>query len=180
MVLSYLRFHCKRLFRAQPVAFLLLAAGILSAAAALLAYCKQTQDLHDAQDQLQALKQTTAQARQAAVPAESPAKSAIALPQFDSVQLVHTLNELAAETRTPVDDVAYALDDGVSLPYLRYRITLGVSAPYPVIREFGARLMVELPNVSMDSISCTRSDTATIPLTCAMQFSAFYQRGAHG
>lgn len=180
MVLSYLRFHCKRLFRAQPVAFVMVAAGILSAGLGILAYCKQLDNLHDVEEQLQALKQAAGQARQPAAPVELPGKSAIPLPKFDSVQLVHTLNELAAETRTPVDDVAYSLDDGTSLPYLRYRITLGVSAPYPVIREFGARLMVELPNVSMDSISCTRSDTSTIPLTCEMQFSAFYQRGARG
>jgi len=180
VVLSYLRFHCKRLFRAQPVAFAVLAAGILSISLALLAYYKQLHKLDDTQEQLRALNQAAAGARQPAATAELPAAAAIPLPKFDSVQLVHTLNELAAETRTPVDDVAYSLDDGTSLPYLRYRITLGVSAPYPVIREFGARLMVELPNVSMDSISCTRSDTSTIPLTCEMQFSAFYQRGARG
>jgi hypothetical protein len=180
VVLSYLQFHCKRLFRAQPVAFALLVVGISGVGLASLLYYKQLRLLGATQDQLKTLKQTASEVKPTAAPAELPAKSEITFPQFDGVQLVHTLNELAAESRTPVDDVGYALDDSSSLPYLRYRITLGVSAPYPVIREFGARLMAEMPNVSMDSISCKRSDAATIPLTCELQFSAFYQRAAHG
>ena len=180
MFLSYLQFHCKRLIREQPAFFAAFTCGLFSAAMAALLLFQQWQRHADARSQLNQLSRATMEAKQSARVAAVPDKSDTSLPKFDGVQLVHALNELAAETRTPIDEVAYALDSGVSDPYLRYRIKLGVSAQYPVIRDFGARFISEWPNISMDSISCTRPDTTAVPLTCEMQFSAFYQRGGRG
>lgn len=180
MVLSYLRFYNNRLFRTHRIAFVLLIAGAVGVCLATIFYLQQRQILSSAQHELRMLVKSLADAKSLQDTTKQPQNSAIKLPRFDSVELVQTLNELAAETRAPVDDVAYAIDSAASDPYLRYRITLDVAAEYAVIRNFGARLVSEMPNVSMDSISCKRTDTATAPLTCDLQFSAFYERGQGG
>ena len=102
------------------------------------------------------------------------------LPLFDNVALVQALNSVAAEAQLPLEDVAYTLNEGRSEPYLRYRIVLRVTGSYRVIRTFIDRFTVEMLNISLDSISCTRQDVTVVPLTCDLAFSAFYRRSLRG
>jgi Tfp pilus assembly protein PilO len=105
---------------------------------------------------------------------------AMDLPLFDNVALVQSLNTIAAESQLPLDEVAYALDEGRNEPYLRYRITLRVAGNYRAIRMFSDRFTLDMLNVSLDSISCARQDVTTVPLTCDLAFSAFYRRSLRG
>jgi hypothetical protein len=155
----------------------MLIAGVVSASLAAIFYLQQEQLFSSVQHQYRILGKSLEDAKYLRKTTELAQVASVNLPRFDNVELVQALNDLAAETRTPIDDVAYVIDSAASDPYLRYRITLGVSAEYTVIRNFAMRFASGLSNVSMDAISCRRTDAATAPLTCDLQFSAFYQRG---
>lgn len=173
----FYRFHIERLVRTQPRAFFALAGAVLAFAAASV-YCIEQWHLADAaQQELQAMRQ---KARAPADTANRTANAQVALPAFDSAQLVKTLNRVAAETKLPLDEILFSLDDSANQPYLRYRATLTVSAGYPAIRRFLDRVRADLAEVSLDTISCTREDIATVDLTCDLALSAFFRKDGRG
>lgn len=180
MFLAYLRFHAARLYRAQPVVVLTLAASGMALAVSALVYVEQRHEAQQALADLQRL-QTAVNGMKARVEESTPENTPeMDLPTFDNVALVQSLNTTAAETQLPLDEVGYSLDEGGSEPYLRYRITLRVAGNYRAIRAFNDRFTTDMLNVSLDSINCARQDVATVPLTCDLAFSAFYRRSLRG
>lgn len=107
-------------------------------------------------------------------------KQQMALPEFQSKHLVDALGRVAQETKLPLEEVQFSLDDNGSLPYLRYRATLTVSSSYPLIRRFLDLLREEVAAISLDAISCTRADIGAPELICELTLSAFYRKGGHG
>lgn len=119
---------------------------------------------------VRAAEQTTAQ----------PGKTTSSLPDFSSTQLLKALHRAADESKLPLDEVQFALDNNGNQPYLRYRATLTVSSGYSAIRRFVDRMREALPDVSLDTISCSRDDIGGKDLTCDLTLSAFYGKGDRG
>ncbi|HTD02724.1 hypothetical protein [Undibacterium sp.] len=176
--MQYYKFHVIKFWRAQPLVFLMLALSSLIALAAAAMYLLQWQQAKLASAELNEVRahRLTSRAANVAV-ADSPIPF---LPPFSSAQLLHTLNKVASDTKLPIDEVGYVLDDGAAQPYLRYRVTLRVAASYPVIRTFINQLNAELSNVALDAISCSRDDIVQAELTCDVAFSAFFHKEARG
>lgn len=180
MLLPYLRFHAIRLCRAYPIVVPLLLAASIAFVIAGSFYAEQRRQARFAFADLQRLQMAVSSMKARGGEQKAESQPGMDLPVFDSAALVQTLNVTAAETHLALEEVAYALDESSSEPYLRYRMTLRVAADYRTIRAFSARFTAELENVSLDAISCERKDVATVPLTCDLAFSAFYRRAPHG
>jgi hypothetical protein len=180
MILPFLRFHAERLYRARPIVSMISAMSGIALAAAVAFSLEGRHAVQTAQADLARLQASISAKKPLTPPASLAGNPAMALPSFDNVELVQTLNSLAADANLPLDEVAYALDEGSSEPYLRYRINLAVAANYQAIRTFSDQFIGELPNVSLDAISCARRDVSTVPLTCDLAFSAFYRRSPRG
>ncbi len=104
----------------------------------------------------------------------------IDLPRFEPNKLVEAINRLALNTKLPLDEISFVLEDNRNQPYLRYRATLSVSSRYPAIRRFLDALEAEQPQVALDAISCERDDIAAAETTCDVNLSAFYRRQERG
>lgn len=104
----------------------------------------------------------------------------IDLPRFEPNKLVEAINRLALNTKLPLDEISFVLEDNHTQPYLRYRATLSVSSRYPVIRRFLDALEAEQPQVALDAISCERDDIGAVDTNCDVNLSAFYRRQDHG
>lgn len=98
---------------------------------------------------------------------------------FQGHLLPEALNDAAVALALPVNEMVFRLDDNPSRPYLRYTATVKVLGGYPVIRSFLATMHTTLPGISLDAISCARTDIRSVPLGCEMTLSAFYSRGPH-
>lgn len=112
-------------------------------------------------------------------PVASP-NAAPVLPWFQNTQLVEQLHRVAHGADLPVDEVSYALEEGKEQPYLRYRITMTVSASYPAIKQFADELTSSMSHIDLDSISCRRADISVALLTCELAFSAFFRKDGDG
>ncbi|HYD78900.1 MAG TPA: hypothetical protein VEC06_03750 [Paucimonas sp.] len=174
---SLCRFHLRRLWGTRPVAFTVLLAAIAAAFAAAMNYAGQWREAASAAQEWQALSARSRMTEQAAA---QPVKAQPVLPPFRGSQLADALNRVAQETRLPLDEILFSLDDNGNLPYLRYRATLSISAGYPAIRRFLDRMRTELADVTLDAISCSREDIGSSALTCELTLSAFYRRGERG
>jgi hypothetical protein len=107
-------------------------------------------------------------------------KTRAELPEFDSAQLVDALHDVANDIKLPIDEVSYALENTAGQPYLRYRVTLSVTANYPTIRKFADTFRKQAEHVSLDTISCSREDIAATTLNCDLGLSAFYRKAERG
>jgi len=152
-----------------------LAASALVMLAILGMYIQQWEDVHAAEHEWQELSSRTPGHID-----QTGEKQQVALPEFQSKHLVDALGRVAQETKLPLDEVQFSLDDNGNLPYLRYRATLTVSSSYPVIRRFLDLLREEVAAISLDAISCTRADIGAPELICELTLSAFYRKGGHG
>ncbi|MES2069882.1 MAG: hypothetical protein V4488_06010 [Pseudomonadota bacterium] len=172
------QFHFRRLLQTRPrfvasLAIAVLAFLIVALAAAQVGYTRLSSE-----DALQlAIQQTKILKKKP--PTASPQAQAD-LPRFDSAQLVDVLHQVADEVKLPVDEISYALEDNSNQAYLRYRVTLSVTASYPVIRKFADRFQGQAPHVSLDTISCAREAVTAAALSCDLGLSAFYQKAVHG
>ncbi|MBB3121525.1 hypothetical protein [Pseudoduganella violacea] len=177
--LARLQFYARGALRSNPVLVgALLLASLLVVAAALL-FAAYHHEARQAALRLQALR---AAPRTAARPVSALQSTASQppLPDFDSAELVRKLHGIAAQSELPVDEVAYVLEKGSRQPYLRYKVTLTVSAGYPAVRNFVKEISSGLPNAALDSVRCRRSDAPASPLACDLAFSAFYRKGMRG
>ncbi|HSY26640.1 MAG TPA: hypothetical protein VK832_03970 [Burkholderiaceae bacterium] len=102
------------------------------------------------------------------------------LPAFNNTQLVEVLNDAAESSKLSLDEISFSLDENANQPYLRYHATLTVSSGYPAIRRFLDQVRLKQPEMSLDSITCTRDDITTVELACDLALSAFYRKEAHG
>jgi hypothetical protein len=175
--LPFCRFHLYRLFQEQPVAFVALLASGLALMLATLVWFGQWQRAEEAE---QAVRLASQHPEFASASPNLVLAQQVALPGFDSAQLVSALHQVAAAAKLPIDEVSFVLDDTANQPYLRYRVKLTVSATYPVIRRFVDRFRSELMHVSLDAITCARSDIVDVKLTCDLALSAFYRKSGHG
>lgn len=171
-----IHFYCLRLLRAAPVSFAICCVSFVAMLACACAYILEGHRLTASQNELAALRLRTP-VKAAAMPA--PASNAPNLPWFDSARLVEQLDAAAEEAKLPVDEVGYALEESAQHPYLRYRITLSVTASYPTVRQFVDDVSSSMPHVALDGISCTRADIALPAPTCELAFSAFFRKDAH-
>jgi hypothetical protein len=151
-----------------------LAASGLALLLTILAYVVQWQKAETAEQAEQAMRLTGLRTAPPGDAFEPVARAP--LPAFNSAELVSALNQVADAARLPIDEVTFTLDDTARQPYLRYQITLTVSASYPVIRRFVDRLRRELAHVSLDAITCSRDIVAKPGLTCDLAFFAFYRK----
>lgn len=100
------------------------------------------------------------------------------LQAFDSADLVEMLTQTAKGAKVDIDESTLNLDNGTGQPDLRYRVSFSVTSSYPTIRRFVDDLKANVPNISLDSIKCSRSDVTTAQLGCDLAFSAYYRREA--
>jgi hypothetical protein len=174
---SLCRFHLRRLWRTQPIASLALIVAASLMAIAATVYGQQWQEAATAKSDMQALENRMRTTERSAA---HPDQTQPTLPDFSSTQLVKALHRAAEDTKLPLDEVSFSLDDNGNQPYLRYRATLTISSGYPAIRRFLDRMHEELADVSLDTISCSRDDIASAELTCELVLSAFYRKGGRG
>lgn len=177
---SYCRFHLFRLLRAQPGVVGVLIFSTLALVLVSLATLQQWQQLHQQEQQLLELRAQSRQHPAAAALAKPAFTTPTIYPAFHSAQLADTFNQLATEAKLSLDEVSYGLDDNANQPYLRYRVTLVVTATYPLIRQFADQIALTLPHVSLDTISCTREDIGAIHLSCELAFSAIFRKETNG
>ncbi|WP_332856474.1 hypothetical protein [Duganella sp. S19_KUP01_CR8] len=175
----FCRFHAQRLFRAHPFVAVACAASLLLLTASLVLMAQETQATKLATEQLDQLRRAASRPA-AAEPVASRQLAAPALPWFQSSDLVAQFSRVAEESKLPLDEIGYLLEEGTNRPYLRYRVTMTVAASYPAIRQFVSNVTSTMTHVDLDSINCTRADIVVAPLTCELAFSAFFRAEAHG
>lgn len=152
------------------MAFSIISAGMAASAWAYAEY----QVRHQA-DIIASLREAMRMAAPAAPPVNPlAAQQAATLEQFNSHQFTAQFHQTAAGVSLPLDEVAYSLEEGDKLPYLRYRVTTTVKARYLDVRKFIAALASDMPHVALDSIRCVRETGAAQPLSCDLAFSAFF------
>lgn len=176
--LDAMKFQLMRAWYAHPRA-------VSACALAAMAMCVSLA-LRFQQEELSAQNHTTLQDLETSTRATliAPTKTSSdtgnhVLPSFDSAHLVEMLTQTAKGAKLDIDETTLTLDDGTGQPYLRYRVSFSVTSSYPIIRRFVDDLKANVPNISLDSISCSRSDINTAPLGCDLAFSAYYRREAH-
>ncbi|MCU6433685.1 hypothetical protein LPB67_07820 [Undibacterium sp. Jales W-56] len=172
------QFHIRRLLRTRPrfVVFFCIAALVF--VFALIVAIQQWHALQVAESDL-ALVLTASKNIKRDPPALSKSHQE-ALPEFDSSFLVESLHQVADETKLPVDEISYSLEENTTFPYIRYRVTLSATASYSLIKKFVQRFGLDGANMSLDSISCSRAGIASVVLNCDLGFSAFYRKSVHG
>jgi hypothetical protein len=177
---SFLRFYLLRSFAAEPLVLLALSFATLAVIATSVLYWHEARLLAGERGALVELR-TQAQRHESrpnlVVPVASHAPS---LPWFDGADLVAQLSRIGDNAALPVDEVFYSLDEGINQPYMRYRVTMKVTASYPAVRRFVRDVTATLSNVDLDAISCSRSDINIAPLNCDLVFSGFFRKDAHG
>ena len=175
-----LRFQLSRLIRIHPVAMLILASMTVVAVVMAVFLVMQLQRLAELNVAISNARAAAQSVKPVIPEAASGSAAPIDLPEFESAPLVEVLNQTAADSGLPLEDVSYALEDGINQPYLRYRITMTLNGPYPLIRRLIEQLERRVPHMSLDSINCARKDIQSAALTCDLAFSAFFQRGKRG
>jgi hypothetical protein len=161
----------------QPVALFAAVATCALCACALALYVQQVLGVETTDSEWRTLNQHAKELDRAGT-ATGDVK--LSLSAFNNTQLLEALKGSAENAKLSFDEVSFLLDASANQPYLRYRATLTVSSQYPIIRKFLDQVRVKQPEVSLDSIICTRDDISTVDLTCDLALSAFYRKEAHG
>lgn len=176
-VLPVYRFHLRQLRQYQPIAFWLLMAAIGLMVVSIVILIRQANVVHEAEAQFDEVRLAV---RASSSPRSSNDLPTTALPAFDNALLVSTLDRLSTSRHLPLDEVTYTLDENANLPYLRYRITMTVTARYPLLRSFVDDVRHTMSNATLDTMACSRVDIGATELTCDLAFSTFYAKAAHG
>ena len=165
-------FYWRRFMREQPLmcgALLVAITAVLGAAFAHLSLQRLTADALASQAALRNGLQT-ASVPEPAIPFRE------SLQPFNSAQVVDTLNQVAERAGLSIDEVSFTLDEGAGQPFLRYRASLTLVAKYLAMRRFVDGVRAGLPDVSLDSITCSRKAISDAQLSCDLVFTAFYAR----
>jgi hypothetical protein len=177
-IISYCRFYGLQFFRQQPLAAIACVATLILPLVFLLILLTKTAQLQDIEARLAGLPHAP---RMPAPPAAASLDGPPAyLDEFDAADMVAKLHAATSDIGLPIDEVSYELGNAPTQPYLRYRVSLSAKTGYAEIRRFAAALLVDLPNISLDSIRCARDEIASRSLNCQLAFSAFYKRGPNG
>ena len=174
---SWWRFHFLRLARMHP--FGLTGAVLLLAIAVAAGLFWLSLVRHDAVVRRD-IANLNKSLGQPVASSSSQGSGRLDLPRFEPNKLVEAINRLAQNTKLPLDEITFVLEDNHNQPYLRYRATLSVSSRYPAIRRFLDALEIEQPQVALDAISCERDDINAAETNCDVNLSAFYRRPDHG
>lgn len=174
---SWLRFHFLRAARRYPFA---LTGGVAFFAVGLVAGVLRLGLAHHEAALQRDIAGATKSLSQPPSAVSQQGAGRADLPRFEPNKLVEAINRLAANTKLPIDEVSFVLEDVRNQPYVRYRATLSVSSRYPAIRHFLDALQADQPQVALDGISCERDDIAAADTTCDVTLSAFYRRQDHG
>lgn len=110
---------------------------------------------------------------------DSPDSSFPSLASFRSNELLDALNKAASTLALPVNEMVFRFDDNASHPYLRYSATVKLFGGYPVVRKFVDAVRKQLPQTSLDAISCSRTDIRSVHVACELTLSTFYRRPSH-
>lgn len=102
------------------------------------------------------------------------------LDEFNGTAMLAKLYDAAQDIGFPLEEISYELEEAPTQPYMRYRVSLRAKTGYAEIRRFAAALLVDLSNISLDSLRCTREEITVVPLNCELAFSAFYKKGGNG
>lgn len=109
-----------------------------------------------------------------------PQSNIINLPRFDSAVVATSFYENVRVADLVGEEVSYSLDSPRDQPFQRYRIRHPVKAEYAKIRRFVAAIVSDMPNVTLDSIRCTRENLSDAVLACDLNFSAFFLADNNG
>ncbi|MFS2002657.1 hypothetical protein ACEN9F_03430 [Duganella sp. CT11-25] len=179
-IFPFLRFHFLRLFAAQPLALLALSLAAFAVIVTSIVYWHEASLIAAENDGLAELRGQAKLNGANRNRIASIAFVAPSLPWFQGTDLAAQLSRIADNASLPVDEVSYSLDEGANQPYMRYHVTMTVTATYPAVRRFVRDVTAILHNVDLDAISCKRSDINIAPLSCDLAFSAFFRKEAHG
>lgn len=176
-MLPVLVFHGRRLAQAQPLLCAAVGLSFILGVTAVSFYATLLGSISRAETLQRMLNTAGRPVALAGNPVVLPFQSLL---PFNSAQVLDTLNQVAEETKLPLVEVSFVLDDSVNQPYLRYRASLTATANYTTIRRFVDQVHANLIDVSLDAISCTRKDIRDVALACDLSFSAFYRRAPGG
>jgi len=177
--LPALRFLFVRMLRTHPWALAALLLCVTSLTVAALILVKQWQRLDTARSSLQLLTATPPPLPR--VDSATATAGIPVLPPFESAPLVAVLNDIASESGLVLDEVRYALDEHAGMPYLRYRITMSISASYPLVRQLAERAQANVPHLTIDAIRCARKNALVADLSCELALSGLFRKaGSRG
>lgn len=170
-------FYWAKAFRYSPAASVLLLSSGLLGLASLVAFIY----LSERREMLEsALKQALQREKILSTAPPKPVANSIPnLPSFSSADFTLVFHSLMRAVGIETGEVSYSLEMSPAQPYWRYRISLEVESGYSPIRTLLAALDSELPNVTLDSIRCTR-ESAALGLRCQLALSAFFRKPSDG
>ena len=159
---------------AHGITFFIVVGFIVIAFTAIVAAVIETQRARVNESALSGIKNSRAHAPNPANLTPADLKS------FDGAQLMAALHSSSGLVDIDLDEIAYALEDVPSEPFLRYRARFSISTGYPHIRRFIDNLLESASNLSLDQISCVRQSVQEKFPTCNLSVSALYMRGGRG
>lgn len=171
-----MRFHFRRYIRAQPITALCLGTAVFLATLSAALWWGQIQRGQVLRDDLNALRLQWKTA-----PAVAKKSDEVPLlPIFRSSELVGALQHAGTGSGLAMNEISYSLDASAAQPYLRYQVSLSVVGAYPVVRRFIDDIVLGMPNLVLDSITCSRDDIAAARPVCDLSFSSFYRKDING
>jgi hypothetical protein len=176
-LLPLLSFHLRRLFDSQPYVFAALALSLGTFMLALFTWLSLIEAGNDAEKTLRAMKPNPATVMPDGPIATDAGES---LRPFNSVEMVAALNAVASRTEIALNELTFTLDEGKARPYMRYRASMTVVSNYLAVRRFVDQINADIPDVSLDSISCGRKGIDDLAVKCDLVFTAFFKKDDRG
>jgi hypothetical protein len=176
-LLPFLLFHLRRYVARQTAQFALLALSALAMLTALVVSMGLSQAQADALARNAYLKSQQGADQQAVAVAPN---AAVSLRAFDSAQAVKDFDDIADRSGISVTELTFTLDEGKTQPFLRYRASMTVAANYLAIRRFVDQVGTDVPDVSLDTISCSRKALDDPILNCDLVFTEFFKKDDRG
>jgi hypothetical protein len=176
-LLPFLAFHVRRIRTTQPVLFVTLILSIVAFVGALCASLTMAAAGNEALARYHALKVAPAKAP---TPVDVLPERGETLRPFSSAQMVTALNEVGARVGVVVNELTFTFDEGKTEPFSRYRASMTLNANYLAVRRYVDQVRADIPDTSLDSISCTRKGIEDAVVTCELAFTAFFKKEERG
>jgi hypothetical protein len=176
-LLPFLAFHLRRFRSTQPVLFVTLGLSILAFVIALCASLTMVAAGNEALSRYDSMKATPAKSPTAV---DTLPERGETLRPFNSAQMVTALNEVGARIGVAVNELTFTFDEGKTEPFIRYRASMTLNANYLAVRRYVDQVHADIPDTSLDSISCTRKGIDDALVTCELAFTAFFKKEERG
>jgi hypothetical protein len=176
-LLPFCSFHLRRIRSSQPI---LLASLVITCSAFLVAlptWLALVEAGKEVQAEYDALKMRAEKNLPAVVIAPDQGEM---LRPFNSAYMVTALNEAATRAGVALNELNFTFDAGKTEPFIRYRVSMTVATNYLAMRRFVDQVKTDIPDVSLDSISCRRKGIEDPVLTCDLGFTAFFKKDERG